>query len=221
MNETPVPPPPSRRLTRARLLGWRAIKLEYYGYLSIGRFILRRDGVPPGGRGFSYHASSLTPLIVFLVLSAVELIVVDILVQRWPTLRITMLVLGAWGLAYMFGLLFGMITRPHVVTTGNLRANQGPEVSLSIPWESVHSVTRKRIVNSRDKAPKVTRGPEGRDTVNLWVSNETNIVIDLEESREFRLPGRTVWAQQVRIYADDPSSFMSAVRPILAPSPPT
>lgn len=217
MSEVPAPGAPRGRLARVGHLVWRALKLEIFGYWSIGRFIARRNGVPPGGKGFSYHRVSVAPLTAFLALSILELIAVDLLVRRWPSVRITMLILGLWGLVYMFGLLFGMLTHPHVVTSDSLQLKQGPEVTVRIDWECIDKVAKHRSTTSGEKAHKVTQDPEGRTILNLWACNESNLVIDLETPQSFQMPGRSVRADRVRFYVDDPSGFMDAIRPILVP----
>jgi hypothetical protein len=62
----------------------------------------------------------------FIGVSAVEFVVVDLLVRRWPTVRISLLALGIWGLVWMFGLLFGFLTRPHAVGPAGIRVRSGP-----------------------------------------------------------------------------------------------
>ncbi|HEX6364782.1 MAG TPA: hypothetical protein VF000_01425, partial [Agromyces sp.] len=83
----------------------RALRLELSIYASIGRFVARRPAIPRGARGFSYHKPVLTVLIIFIVLSAVEIPIVDLIVHRWPAVRIPFLILGIWGVTWMFGLL--------------------------------------------------------------------------------------------------------------------
>lgn len=219
-DEAPVPPPDQSRLTRALGLLWRAMKLEWYGYVSIWRFLTRRKGVPAGGHAFSYHGISMLPVAVFAVLSLIELVAVDLLVRRWPSVRITMLILGVWGLVYLFGLLFGMLTRPHVATTHRVELRQGPEVSLPIDWAHVDTVTRRPQSTNGEKAHRVTVNDDGRVAINLWAGGETNIEIDLLRPQTFRLPGRSVEARRVRFYVDDPAALMRTLRPILnSPSP--
>lgn len=220
LREAPVPKPFRTRLGLARHLLWRATKLEYFGYVSILRYITRRHGVPPGGTGFSYHKTSVAPVTLFLVLSLAELIVVDLLVRRWPTVRLVMLILGVWGLIYMFGLLFGMVTRPHVVTSERLQLKQGPETTLSIKWSWVRTVTKRGHSTNGQKSHRVTQDLQGRTVINLWASGESNIELELDEPKHFDLPGHHVEAARVRFYVDDPTAFMDTVRPILRPPRP-
>jgi hypothetical protein len=57
----------------------------------------------------------LAILIVFIAVSAVEVVAVDVIVRRWANIRIPLLILSLWGLIYMLGFLFGMLTRPHAI----------------------------------------------------------------------------------------------------------
>lgn len=73
---------------------YRALVIELRIYASIGRAIARRPSVPVGGTAIGYHRPVLTVLIVFIVLSAVEIPIVDLIVHRWAGVRIAFLVLG-------------------------------------------------------------------------------------------------------------------------------
>lgn len=57
--------------------------MEICGYLSMFRFVFRRPRVPQGAQAFAYHQPVMPLLIVFIVVSAIELVVVDVLVRRW------------------------------------------------------------------------------------------------------------------------------------------
>ena len=56
--------------------------MEIHGYQSIYRFVLRRPRVPTGSVGFTYSVPILSILVVLTVVSAVELVVVDLIVHR-------------------------------------------------------------------------------------------------------------------------------------------
>ena len=185
--------------------------MELHGYLSIYRFVLRRPRVPVGAVGFTYHQPVLTILIAFVVLSAVELAVVDLIVRRWPPVRIPLLVLGIWGLIYMFGLLFGMLTRPHSVGSEGIRVRQGSEIDLHLKWDDVYSVSR-RTHTVVEKQPKVTIDPTGEAALNLRVQNETNVEIKLERPVPLRLPHGVETVRTVNLYTDDPKGFLAEVR---------
>lgn len=205
---------PQRRRRGWRLAGHfarRAVEMEIHGYQSIFRFAFRRPRVPAGATGFSYHQPVLAILIVFIVVSAVELVVVDIIVHPWPAVRIPLLALSIWGLVWMFGLLFGMLTRPHSVGADGIRVRYGSEIDIPIPWDDVYSVTkRKRVVQERQ--PKVSTDDDGNATLHIRVGNETNIDLQLEQPTPLRLPSGTETVSAVTLYVEDPTAFMDCVR---------
>jgi hypothetical protein len=185
--------------------------MELWGYLSIARFVLRRPRVPAGAQPFTYHGPVLSTLIAFVVISAVELLVVDLVVRRWPTVRIALLVLGVWGLVWMFGMLFGFLTRPHAVGPDGIRLRSGAELDLRLSWAQVETVGRHKRV-SQDTQPQVTLDEHGSRTVHLHVQNETNAAITLRGPVELRLPRGTVTTSRIELFADDPDAFVAAAR---------
>jgi hypothetical protein len=210
---TTVAAPGRQRRTGWRLIGHllrRATLMEIHGYQSLYRFAFRRPRVPAGAVGFPYHQPVLAILIVFVVLSAVELAVVDLIVHRWAQVRIPLLILGIWGLIYMVGLLFGMLTRPHAVGPEGIRVRSGAEVDIGLPWDDIYSVARRRDV--QEKQPKITLDEEGWATLHLRMQNETNLEIKLERPTTVRLPHGTETVSTLKLYADDPKAFLDEVR---------
>ena len=195
----------------AGYLARRALVMELHGYQNIYRFVFRRPRVPAGAAGYSYHQPVLAILIVFIVVSAVEMVVVDVIVRRWTYVRVPLLALSIWGLVFMLGLLFGMLVRPHAVGPDGIRLRNGSEVDIPIGWDDVESVTRRRNV-IQEKQPKVTMDADGQATLHMRVQNETNIEIQLERAMPLRLPHGTETARRVHLYADDPAAFLNEVR---------
>ena len=93
----------------AGYLARRALVMEIHGYQNMYRFVFRRPRVPAGAAGYSYHQPVLAILIVIIVVSAIEMVVVDVIVRRWTHVRVPLLALSIWGLVFMLGLLFGML----------------------------------------------------------------------------------------------------------------
>ena len=176
---------------------------------SLCRWVLRRPRVPQGASGFAYHSPILTILVIFIVLSAIELPIVDMIVHPWPWLRIPLLILGIWGLTWMFGLLLGYLTRPHAVGPDGIRARMGTEVDVDLPWAVVASVERSRDV--AEKAPKIRDEEYGR-TLALRMADETNVLIVLEHLVRTRVGGDEVEVDAVRLWVDDLDGFLDAVR---------
>jgi hypothetical protein len=191
--------------------------MEIHGYQNMYRFLFRRPRVPAGASAFSYHQPVLPILIVFVVVSAVELVVVDVIVHRWPPVRIPLLVVGIWGLTFMVGLLFGMLVRPHAVGPDGIRIRSGSEIDIPLTWDDIYSVTlRTRTI--QEKEPKVTQDEQGEATLHLRIVNETNLEIRLEESLPLRLPHGTETVSVVAIFADDPKAFLAEARRHLQPA---
>ena len=197
---------------RVAHLARRAWAMEISGYQNSYRFLFRRPRVPAGAAGFSYHEPVLPILVVFTVVSAVELVVVDVIVHRWwPAGRIPLLVLGIWGVTFMLGLLFGMLVRPHAVGPDGIRIRSGSEVDLPLTWDDIYAVApRKRTI--QEKEPRVTVNEQGEATLHLRIMNETNLEIRFEQPKPLRLPHGTETVSVVAIYADDPKAFLAEAR---------
>ena len=200
---------------RIRDLAGRAWRLEVGVWLSLYRFLLRRPRVPEGAVGFSYHQPVKALLIGFLVISAIELVVVDLFVQQWPLVRIPLLILGIWGLTWMVGYLFGYLTRPHAVGPQGIRVRQGPEIELAVPWEAVRSVAEVQHLAESTSTPRLADGPGGR-VLHLWMQQATNLEIVLDEPLDAVLPQGAESVTVVRLHADEPSAFLAEVRRRLA-----
>lgn len=200
----------------ARILNFlhRAWIAELRVYSSIARAIARRPAVPKGGTGIGYHRPVLTVLFIFIGLSAVEIPILDLIVHQWPAVRITLLVLGIWGVTWMVGLLCAMLMRPHSVGPDGVRVRSGLELDVPIAWEDIASVAISRRVDE-PKQPRVI-GSEYAERM----QDETNIEIELERPVAIRLPGLAPkggvhHVARIRLWADDPRTFLDAARPFL------
>lgn len=201
----------------------RGLHAELRVYSSIGRAIARRPAVPPGATGIGYHRPVLTILIVFIVLSAVEIPILDLIVHPWPAVRIPVLILGIWGLTWMIGLLCAMLLRPHAVGPDGVRIRNGLEVDVHVPWDVIASVAISKRVDEPKQPRITTRGTAtaGEDVEYAErVQDETNIEIELEHPFTITLPGLAPrggkhQATRIRLWADEPRAFLDAARPFL------
>lgn len=194
------------RLIRLAQRAWRA---ELNVWMSLYRFVFRRPRVPPGATAFPYHSPVLTILVIFIVLSAIEIPVVDLIVHDWPWVRIPLLIAGIWGVTWMVGLLFGYLTRPHAVGPAGIRARLGADIDLNLEWDIVQSVERSRDVV--EKAPMFGDESHGR-TLALRMQNETNILVILERPATVSIHGVSAEIDAARMWVDDLDGFMTAVR---------
>jgi hypothetical protein len=195
----------------AGYLARRAMVMELRGYQSIYRFLFRRPRVPAGAAGFSYHQPIISILIVILVVSVIEMVVVDVIVSRWTYVRVTLLALSIWGLVYMLGLLFGMLVRPHAVGPDGIRVRYGSEVDIPLGWDDIRSVTRRKNI-IQERQPKVTVNANGQATLHMRIQNETNIEVELKQAMPLRLPHGTETVSRVHLYADDSAAFLNEVQ---------
>lgn len=214
----PAPPPAPTRGARILNMLHRALIAELRVYSSIGRAIARRPAVPPGGTGIGYHRPVLTILIIFIVLSAVEIPILDLIVHPWPAVRIPILILGIWGLTWMIGLLCAMLLRPHAVAPDGVHVRSGLEVDVFVPWEAVASAAISKRVDE-PKQPRITHSDRGAEYAER-MQDETNIEIELERPLAIRLPGLAPRGGQhevtsIRLWADEPRAFLDAARPFL------
>jgi len=197
--------------SRIRILALRAWVMELGGYVAIYRFVFRRPRVPAGAQAFSYHQPVILLLGVIVVVSVVELVALDLLLRRWEAVRIPLLVLSLWGVVWMLGLLFGMLTRPHAVGPEGLRARYATEIDLALPWAEVTGVAA-RTRRDQDKQPMVTVDDAGGGVLHLRMQHETNLEVRLAEPRTFSLPNGPETVGQIDLWADDPQAFLAAVR---------
>ncbi len=69
---------------------------------------------------------------MIIAVSALELVVDDLIVRRWTCVRVPLLILSNWGLVYMLRLLFGVLVRPHAVGPDGIRVRYASEVDVPI-----------------------------------------------------------------------------------------
>lgn len=207
---TPQPEP-----SRTRALVARAAGIEKVIYAAIIRAIARRPWKARDAKGFHYHSQNLAVLVTFTVLSAVEIVIIDLLVHRWLWVRIPLLVVGVWGLVWMTGLLCAHLVRPHTVGAEGIRVRDGLDMDAHVTWDDVYSVgLRKR--SHRPKTPRVVDGPEGRSLV-VAIADRTNIEVVLERPTTITLPGLPPKGgehvvDRIYFWTDEPRELLDAVR---------
>ncbi|MBD3943850.1 hypothetical protein IF188_19335 [Microbacterium sp. NEAU-LLC] len=152
-----------------------------------------------------------TVLIVFAVLSLIEIPIMDLLFRGIPAVRWPLLALGVWGVLTVVGMLCGYLTRPHAVGPGGIRIRHGAEVDIDLPWELVASVERRRVGLS-GAPPLSLTGAGDEQVLNQVVQDFADIEIALERRTTLRLPQGTVTVSALRVSADDPAAFLDAVR---------
>lgn len=206
------------RWTRSQAVIARASGIERIIYSSIARAIARKPAVPPGAKGFRFHGGAVAIFVIFIVLSALELVVLDLIFQRWLIARIVIDVLDGWGLVWMIGFLCAHLVRPHTVGPDGIRVRDGLDLDAHVRWDDVYSVAILKH-SYEPKSPRILAGDDG---VALAVNRhaETNIEIVLERPTAIILPGRhpkggTQTVATVCLWADDPRAFLAEARKYL------
>lgn len=193
----------------------RAVRVELRIYESLWRCIVHRPAVPADERGFGYFRPVRMILIVFIVLSAIEIPILDLIVHRWLPIRIAFLALGIWGLTWMLGLLCAYLTRPHLVGGSGIRVRDGLEIDLPLSWDVISSV---RVIEHRslEKSPRCFDDGEDRVCA-LRISDATNVEIRFEAATPLDLPGLPPRGgvhecTVLRFWADEPEALLAEVR---------
>lgn len=187
-----------RRLPR---WAWEAILLEIAVYRSLGRWIIRRPDVPTGATAIGYAQLAGPMILLWIFGSAVEVVVVDVVVSRWvPGLRIPLLAVGIWGVLWMIGLYAAYRVRPHVLTEVHLRAQGGLRSSVTVPLASI-SVTR----SIEHELPGIVKTLHlDDDLLLLGMSSRTNLELVLNGPTALVTSQGELTASRVGLWVDEP-----------------
>ncbi|MEN3615550.1 hypothetical protein AAH979_39400 [Plantactinospora sp. ZYX-F-223] len=201
-------------LATARSLLRKATVYELGMWRSLFRWILRRPTGPDGTVAFGY-AGVVTPLlIVFIVVSTIEIPVLD-LILPWKIARIVAAALGVYGVFWMIGLLASLRVHPHLVGEAGIRVRNGISIDLTLPWDAIDTVRRRHRSLSSGRTVQVERS-DTRIVLNIGVSSQTAVDILLREPIVLPVPrGTEEPVHELRVYADDAERLVACVRQFL------
>ncbi len=116
----------------------KVVRWEIALWVSLYRLTFRRPmPMEPGARDFGYVRPVAPVLGVFIVVSAIDIVAVDLALRHflpdWEWLRTVALVLGVWGLLWMIGLAANLVTHRHVVGPSGLRVRNSHTLTLDLP----------------------------------------------------------------------------------------
>ncbi|GIL29725.1 hypothetical protein [Actinocatenispora comari] len=216
----------AHRARAVRALGWlraryervvprlarRLIAFDAAGTLSLLLWVRRRrHGVPPGVVAVPYVAAQFGLLVTFAVLTAVELVGIELLLRALGApgpVRAALLVLDGYGVLAVLGILAGCVTRPHVVTADEVRIRYAGLFDLRIPRSLVAQAKRIRRYDEHG----MVRIVDGQ--LSVAVAAQTNVELTLAEPVPATRPlGRVEPVRSVRLYADDPAAALAALAP--------
>jgi hypothetical protein len=195
-----------------------AIVYELGMWRSLYRWLLRRPRTTePGAEAFDYAGAVKPILLAFIILSAVEIPIFDVILQHTlPSARTAVLVLGVWGLLWMIGLLASLRVHPHVAEAAGLRVRNGFSTEFLVPWSAIATAGARYRSLPSSRAIQVEHDESGT-ILNVGVAKQTSVDLVLREPITVRLPkGPTEPVREIRIYADDPAALVARAREHLA-----
>ncbi|WP_157156472.1 MULTISPECIES: hypothetical protein [unclassified Diaminobutyricimonas] len=188
-----------------------AITLEIGVWRSLWRLISRRPNIPTGAQPFGYTKPILSIMIIFIVLSAIEIPIVDLIVHQWPTVRIIALILGIWGVTFMIGFLAAMLTNPHAVSEQALHIRHGAGLDIRIDWDDIESIHSVRSGLAESKTVQLTDTASGT-ALHVAIQSETNVDVRLRHPVTVTLPKGEATITEAHFRADDPDTLVSSAR---------
>lgn len=160
-----------------------------------------------GDRSFGYSAQVRPFLWVFLVLTPVEILLVDLLVP-WFWLRAVLLVFGLLSGLLLGWLLWMLHKFQHEIGDEYLWLRYAREFEYRIPLGAIENVTQGMTSRSLNKTRSVVDG-----TLVLEISNSTNVRLILNEPQEIDLGRRgSHQVTKIEFWTDDPDGMVRALR---------
>lgn len=199
-----------RRLTR---LAWAALLLEVTLYCALLRWVTRRPDVPEETLPIRYSGLVAPMLWLWIFGSAVEVVVLDVLLHRWwPAGRVPLLVLGVWGLVWMLGMMAAYRTRPHLLGADSLQVRDGIHARVDVRLDDIGSV---RSVDH--ELPGLLRSVhvEGEGpgaTLLVGVGSRTNLELVLTGPTVLETPHGPTTVSRVGLWVDEPREVAELIR---------
>jgi hypothetical protein len=188
-----------------------ALVFELNIYKSLLRWLLRRPSIPAGFAPVRY-AQQATPVIALWIFgSALELPLVHVLVP-WEAVRITLLILGGWGLLWMVGVLAGLRSYPHLLGSDTLRIRNGAMHDIGIPWDAIARVTTHERSLPSSMWVLQPQATEHGVRLNVGVSGHVNVHVDLRSELELRTRKGLLGVTSISFWADEPRRVATLIR---------
>ena len=194
-----------------------ALLFELALYRSLARWVARRPDVPQGSTPIGYSRLVAPMMWLWIFGSTVEVVVVEVVLrhidQPWAAaIRVPLLVLGIWGVAWMLGMLASLRVRPHLLTDTELRARSGARTWLAVPLAAVES-TR----SAEHELPGVIRSLHVDDDLALvGTGSRTNLELVLAGPTTMSTSQGEVTVSRVGIWVDEPREIAAQLRPRLS-----
>jgi hypothetical protein len=177
-----------------------AVRTELRSYGGALRLTARRFDVPDGSRPLPYVGAVSALLWGFTIVSAVEVVVVHLIVP-WEGVRLAFDILGIWGVLWCLGFTGCHYAFPHLLTSTALQVRFAARPAIvTVPLEAVSSV------GSRERSHQGSRSVRLDDesgALVIAVGGRTNLDLRLREPVEATVRGRVHQVREVRIFTDE------------------
>lgn len=196
-------------MNRVTALARHAVRFEIGVWRSLFRWVTGRDpGAPEDAERFTYVKSVQVTIWAFIIVSAVEVVVVHLIVP-WEAIRIVLLLLGLWGLGWMLGLLAAYTVHDHLVQADGVRLRLGFAVDLTVPWDAIEKIVTKERHRSGIRAVQLD---ESGDALHLVMGSRTNLDLVLTTPTVVELPQGSATVTTIHFFADQPRALLGRVR---------
>jgi len=198
---------------RVLALVWKALRLEITLYRALGRWLVRRPDVPVGTTPIGYSRLVAPMLWLWIFGSAVEVVVLDVVLSRWWTpLRIPLLVVGVWGLVWMLGMLAAYRVRPHLLGEAALTVRDGIHARVDVPLDRIASIrTVDHELPGRLRSVHVEGEGDGA-TLLIGVGSRTNLELVLTGPMTLETPHGPSTVARVGLWVDEPREVAEVLR---------
>ena len=207
---------------RALRLAWAALRLELTLYQALVRWIVRRPEVPQGTVPIGYSRLVAPVLWLWIFGSAVEVVVLDVVLSRWwAPLRVPLLVLGVWGLMWMLGMMAAYRVRPHLLGEHALQVRDGIHARVDVPLERIAGTRRvehelpgilRSVHLEKLEGVEGEEGEEPQALLLVGVSSRTNLELVLTGPTRLETPHGPATVTRVGLWVDEPREVAELVR---------
>lgn len=183
---------------------------ELRAFLSLALLLGGRRDVPKDARAFGYGNGSLALPLALAVVSAIELVVVHLLVP-WTWLQIALLILTLWGVLFVLGYLASRVVHPHFLTGEELHLRWGHSTVLVTPLSNITAV--ESHTDHRHTQPVIEDGKlvlTAFQSTNVRLRFAAPVPAAAPVSKRALPPGfRT---DEVLLFVNAPGSFIATLR---------
>lgn len=198
-----------RALVPARVR--RVVAFDVRGMASLALLIARRrHGVPDGALAVPYSREQSPFMLLIVFVTVLETAGTEVLLRGLDApagLRVLLLVLDLYATLAVLAIWAAGVTRPHVVSDGELRVRCGAFLDVRVPRRLIASVRISQNYNENG----MVSVEDGR--LAAAVSSRTNLVVELAEPVTVVRPlGSEARVNTIRFFADSPGPALDALR---------